>query len=134
MKNAKDVVEQFLMDGGPEAPESRATKWDLKRAIETRDKLLRSLREVLLETVAAEVARANKEKREGALTVESLTSDQLTALVGNPIPVRVHSEFFEKAGKVCDFINKIGAHRLVSITAYSYGQSKGQRYTVFYKE
>ena len=121
-----------MVDQG--APESRATKRDLERHVESRDKLLRSLREVLLGAMSAEVARANKEKEDRAITVDDLTPTQLTALVGDPIPTKIESHVCANRGEVETFVNNIGAHRVLSITAYSRGAEHGQKYTIFYKE
>lgn len=130
---SKDIVEHFLANGGPAAPESRATNNDLKRAIRERDHLLVALRSILLGAMSEEVARANKKKEEQGATVESLTSEQLTALVGSPIPVPITSKVFENRGEVEKFVNEIGAHKVLSMTAYSHGATHGQRYTVFYR-
>lgn len=131
---SKDIIEDFLANGGPEAPESRATKWDLERHIERRDELLRALREVLLGAMSQEVIRASKKKEKQGATVESLTSEQLTALYGSPIPALIKSKQVENRGDVETFVNEIGAHKVLSITAYSHGAAHGQRYTVFYRE
>lgn len=131
---SKDIVENFLANGGPEPPESRATKWDLERHIKRRDELLRALREVLLGAMSQEVIRASKKKEEQGATVESLTAEQLAALYGSPIPARIVSERCWNRGEVETFVNKIGAHRVLSITAYSNGTASGQVYTVFYRE
>ncbi len=131
---SKDIVEDFLAYGGPEAPESRATKWDLEQHIKRRDELLEALRKMLLGAMSAEVARASKKKEEQGATVESLTSEQLTALYGSPTPSPIKSSLFDSRGGVVKFVNEIGAHKVLSITAYSHGATHGQKYTVFYRE
>ena len=47
-----DLIENFLMNGGPPPPETRAHKSDLLEAIRVRDELLVAIRAVLLKTIA----------------------------------------------------------------------------------
>lgn len=126
-----DIIEQFLLEGGPKPPESRATKHDLERHIRERDALLESLRSVLLATVANKFAEMAKENKKKDRAIDEMTPAQLSALVGDPVPAQVISEFFKNSKEVCEFIDKIGAHRVLYVTSYKH-EGQGQNYTVFY--
>jgi hypothetical protein len=51
------LIENFLLNGGPSQPETRATKHDLLNEIKKRDQLLIAIRVVMLNMYAKEIAR-----------------------------------------------------------------------------
>lgn len=129
-----DIVEEFLQDGLPDKPESRATKADLERHIEKRDILLESLRKTLLSVVSKSV-----EVIENNPPVNQLTDHQLNTMVG-PVDHTVKFDAFDTGEEVCGFINKIGSHNIVSVSSCSNkyikaGQetNSGVLYIVFYR-
>jgi hypothetical protein len=62
MSKELNLIEEFLTNGGPPKPETRATRHDLFKAVRVRDELLNSLRVVLLRTVAQQFV-GNSEDR-----------------------------------------------------------------------
>lgn len=102
----KDIIEHFLSHGLPVAPESRATKIDLERAIRERDLILETVRGVLLEVIAAKFTQIEKQERRFTVDV-----------------------VFHKEGKdVVNLLNKFSTDRLIQIT-----RSNNGTYAVFYK-
>ena len=112
-----DVIESFLVSGGPDKPESRSNKDSLWDAIKERDELLEELRTVLLGVVANKFA--------SMANVDS-------------VPI-VYRCFKNNSKDTTEFINQVGIHNIVHITCVSSlglkaseNTDSGVLFTIFY--